>query len=86
MAALLHDVGKGIDPSNHVAAGLESLDGFISERTAWLIEHHMEAHLILDGTIGVRAKRRLQANESYEDLLMLCECDRAGRVAGVPDE
>lgn len=83
LAALLHDVGKGIDPYNHVVAGLEALEGFISERTAWLIEHHMEAHLILDGTIGVRAKRRLQANESYEDLLMLCECDRAGRVAGV---
>ena len=83
LAALLHDVGKGIDPQNHVAAGLEALEGFISERTAWLIEHHMEAHLILDGTIGVRAKRRLQTNESYEDLLLLCECDRAGRVAGV---
>jgi HD domain len=39
-AALLHDIGKGIDVSNHVAAGLEALDGFISPRTAWLIEHH----------------------------------------------
>ena len=64
-------------------AGLEALEGFISERTAWLIEHHMEAHLVLDGTIGSRARRRLQANESYEDLLLLCECDRAGRVPGV---
>ena len=43
-AALLHDVGKAIDPADHVAAGLEALDGFITERTAWLIEHHMLAH------------------------------------------
>ncbi len=42
-AALLHDVGKAIDRRDHVAAGLEALDGLISPRTAWLIEHHVEA-------------------------------------------
>jgi hypothetical protein len=83
LAALLHDVGKGIDPHDHVVAGLEALEGFISERTAWLIEHHMDAHRILDGTIGSRAHRRLRENESYEDLLLLCECDRGGRVSGI---
>lgn len=82
LAALLHDVGKGIDPQDHVAAGLEALEGCISERTSWLIEYHMEAHKILDGTIGSRARRRLQQNDSYEDLVLLCECDQAGRVAG----
>lgn len=83
LAALLHDIGKGIDRHDHVAAGLEALEGFISQRTAWLIEYHMEAHKILDGTIGSRAHRRLRENESYEELLLLCGCDRAGRVAGV---
>jgi predicted HD phosphohydrolase len=83
LAALLHDVGKGIDPDDHVGSGLEALEGFISERTAWLIEHHMEAHKILDCTIGARAHRRLHENESYEELLLLCQCDRGGRVAGV---
>ena len=34
------------------------------ERTAWLIKHHMQAHLILDGSIGARARRRLQTSES----------------------
>ena len=52
-AALLHDVGKAIDPANHVAAALEALDGFITERTAWLIEHHMLAH----ATGGRHARR-----------------------------
>ncbi len=38
-----------------MAAGLEALDGFITERTAWLIEHHMLGHQIADGTLGGRA-------------------------------
>lgn len=84
LAALLHDVGKGIDPLNHVTAGLEALDGFISERTAWLIEHHMEAHLLHTGTLGARAKRRLQEHSDFETLVLLGECDRGGREIGVP--
>lgn len=83
LAALLHDVGKGIDPRDHVTAGLEALAGFITERTTWLIAHHMEAHAVIEGTIGARAKRRLQESESYEELLLLCRCDRAGRECGV---
>src|SRR5262245_37395061 len=43
LAALLHDVGKGIDPRDHVAAGLSVLEGLISDRTRFLIEHHMHA-------------------------------------------
>jgi predicted nucleotidyltransferase len=82
LAALLHDIGKGIDSSDHVSAGLEALQGFITERTAWLIAHHMEAQQILAGSLGQRAKRRLQQNESYEELLLLARCDRDGRVPG----
>ena len=65
LAALLHDVGKGIDKDDHVGSGLEALEGFISPRTAWLIEHHMEAHKILDGTIGARAHRRASASSHH---------------------
>jgi hypothetical protein len=83
LAALLHDVGKGIDPQDHVAAGLEALGEYITPRTRWLIEHHMEAQRILDGTIGVRAHRRLKNNESYEELVLLAQCDREGRQPGV---
>ena len=82
LAALLHDVGKGIDPSDHVAAGLEALDGHITERTAWFIEHHMEAHLVRDRTIGHRAHRRLRESPDYEELMILEECDHNGRQAG----
>ena len=83
LAALLHDVGKAIDANDHVAAGLEALDGFISARTAWLIEHHMDVHKLLDHTIGVRHRRRLTSHPLYEDLLVLGECDRDGRIPGV---
>ncbi|MCA8999513.1 MAG: HD domain-containing protein [Planctomycetaceae bacterium] len=87
LAALLHDVGKAIDPLDHVATGVEALEGAISERTTWLIEHHMDTHKILDGTLGARAYRRLQEHPDFELLLLLGECDRGGRVPGadVPD-
>jgi hypothetical protein len=81
LAALLHDVGKGIDPVEHVASGLAALDGYITERTAWLIEQHSEARKLLEGSIGARARRRLQHHED------MTRCwhragDRAGRVPG----
>jgi predicted HD phosphohydrolase len=81
-AALLHDVGKAIDPADHVAAGLEALDGFITERTAWLIEHHMLAHQLADRTLGARARRRLEQSAHFEELMLLADCDRAGRQPG----
>src|SRR5215212_7284739 len=43
LAALLHDVGKAIDPSDHVTAGLAALEGTITPRTAFLIANHMQA-------------------------------------------
>ena len=82
-AALVHDVGKGIDPGDHVAAGLTALEGLVTERTLWLIAHHMEAHAAHEGTLGARARRRLAEHPDYEDLMFLSECDRAGRERGV---
>ncbi len=83
LAALLHDVGKAIDPHDHVAAALEALDGFITPRTAWLIEHHMEAAGVPHGMLGVRLRRRLEASEDFQELLLLGRCDREGRRTGV---
>ncbi len=86
LAALLHDVGKAIDSDNHVLAALEALEGFISDRTAWLIGHHMEAHRMLDRTIGARRRRKIVAHPWHEDLMTLCQCDRQGRVPGAEVE
>jgi hypothetical protein len=82
LAALLHDVGKGIDPFDHVAAGLQALDGLITGRTAFLIENHMLAMEYKAGTLGAKAKRRLEAAADFDDLLRLRECDDRGRVPG----
>jgi hypothetical protein len=82
-AALLHDVGKAIDPHDHVAAGLEALEGLVTERTAWLIEHHMQARKLQDRTLGARARRRLESHESFTELMLLADCDLAGRRCGV---
>ena len=83
LAALLHDVGKGIDRRDHVTAALEALEGLISPRTAWLIEHHLDAHALREGTLGARARRRLEASDDFDELLLLGECDDQGRMPGV---
>ncbi len=82
-AALLHDVGKAIDPREHVSAALEALQGYVTSRTAWFIEFHSAAGELRDGTLGARARRRLEAHEDFEDLMLLCDCDRAGHECGV---
>lgn len=82
LAALLHDIGKGIDPDDHVGAALSMLEGFITERTAFLIERHMDALAYKSGTLGARMRRHLESSEHFEDLMLLRELDTQGRVPG----
>lgn len=82
LAALLHDVGKGIDRSDHVAAGLEALEGLITERTRFFIEHHMDAHDYRAGTLPMKLRRTLEASPDFDDLMLLRKLDDAGRVPG----
>jgi hypothetical protein len=82
LAALLHDIGKGIDPANHVGAALEALEGLITERTQFLIENHMLAQELKIGTIGHRQRLRLESSEDFEDLMLLRDLDDRGRVRG----
>ncbi len=86
LAALLHDVGKAIEPQDHVATGLEALRGAVTERTLWLIEHHMDLLVGRDRPLSPRLKRELEASEYYEDLKLLRTLDDAGRVPGQPVE
>ena len=81
-AALLHDIGKGLDPSDHVGAAVEALDGLITDRTRFLIENHMLAQEYKAGTLGHRQRARLEASEDFDDLMLLRELDDAGRVPG----
>jgi len=82
LAALLHDVGKGLDPYDHVAAGLQALDGLITERTTFFIANHMLALEHKAGTLGHRQRLKLETSDDFEDLMLLRECDNGGRVPG----
>ena len=84
LAALLHDVGKAIDPSDHVAAALDALRGAVPERTLWLIGHHMDLLASRERALSARARRELELSENLEDLKLLRDLDNAGRVPGTP--
>jgi hypothetical protein len=86
LAALLHDIGKAIDPQDHVAAGVDALRGAVTPRTLWLIEHHMDLLGVRDRSLGPRLKRELESSEYFEDLKLLRDVDDAGRVPGQPVE
>jgi hypothetical protein len=82
LAALLHDVGKGIDSSDHVTAGLSALEGVITDRTRFFIEHHMYAHDYQAGTLPGRLRRELEQSPDFDELMLLRQLDDQGRVSG----
>ena len=86
LAALLHDVGKAIDLSDHVAASVEALRGAVTERTLWLIEHQhdLPTPRDRDRALSAKARRALDASEYLDDLKLLRELDEAGRVPAAP--
>lgn len=81
-AALLHDVGKGIDPFDAHEATLTAVQGIVSDRTFWLIEQLPLQHRASEGTLGARARRRLSEHPDGEELRLLAACDSDGRVPG----
>ena len=82
-AALVHDVGRAIDRSDQVAAGLAALDGLITPRTRWLVESLEAARAHEDRTLGRRARQRLEGHPDFEDVLLLVEAERRSRLHGV---
>ena len=83
LAALLHDVGKAIDPSDHTGAGLEALEGAITERTHWLIERHMDALAYRSHELDREERLALEGSEHFDDLMLLRDCDDRGREVGI---
>lgn len=82
LAALLHDVGKAIDPRDHVSAALSALRGTLTDRASWLIEHHMDLLAKPGKTLAPRERRAIEESEYYDDLVLLREVDDAGRAVG----
>ena len=81
-AALLHEVGRGIDPFAAHEATLHAIEDIVSVRSFWFVENLPTQHRLYDGTIGVRARRRLSQHEDGEALRLLTRCDSEGRVPG----
>lgn len=81
-AALVHDVGKTLDRSEAVAAGLAALGDLVTPRTRWLVESLAAARAHRDGSLGHRARRRLEAHPDFDDARLLADADRRGRVRG----
>ncbi len=84
-AALLHDVGKAIDSRDHVAAGLEALEGTLTQREEFLIAHHMDAAT----EVGQRKLRRKagtsassESRDWFGDLMALRGIDDRARQPG----
>ena len=82
IAALLHDVGKAIDPHDHVAAALNALRGTLTPRSFWLIEHHMDLLVRPEKPLSPKIRAAIEASEFFEDLVLLRDCDEAGREIG----
>ncbi|MEM9354482.1 MAG: hypothetical protein AAGA92_15860 [Planctomycetota bacterium] len=81
-ASLLHDIGLAIDRKQPVEAALEALEGLVTPRTLWLVEHVPTAHAKKAGLLGARGRRRLDEHADREELMQLAECDLRGRKRG----
>lgn len=84
LAALLHDVGKAIDPRDHVKAGLRAIEDCTSPRTRWFVENLPSAKQWLTGSAGRRLRARLESHPDFDQLLELARMDRQGRKIGEP--
>jgi hypothetical protein len=81
-AALVHDVGLAIDRSDPVAAALAALEPIVTPRTLWFVEHVPTAQAYHDGTLGLRARHRLEAHPDFHDVLVLADAERQAHVRG----
>jgi len=54
----------------------------ITERTAFFIEHHMDAHDYRTGTLAPKLRRILESSPDFDELMLLRELDDEGRVPG----
>jgi predicted HD phosphohydrolase len=79
-AALVHDVGLAIDRANAVAVALCELADLVTDRTRWLVEMLPVATALHAGTLGHRARHRLEEHPDYDSLRLLESADRRGHV------
>ena len=82
LAALLHDVGKGIDRGRSRRGGAGSA-GRADHRADPVLDRAPHARPRLPRRQArARLRRELEASPDFEDLMLLQECDAGGRVPG----
>lgn len=79
-AALVHDVGKAIDRGEPLATGLAALEGLITPRTRWLLESLDVAQARAAGTLGQRARHRLESHVDFPEAELLANACRKAHV------
>ncbi len=83
-AALLHDVGKAIDRKQSHESTLKAIAGIVTERTFWFVENLPIATSLIRGSLGIRARKRIESTADFDELACLARCNLAGRQIGVP--
>lgn len=79
-AAMLHDVGKRIDSKGHEKYSVKFVDGYISEKTEWLILNHMRFWYFVLGDMKKRSKVESIAGHKWlPELALLARWDKLGR-------
>ena len=80
MAAMLHDVGKRIDTNSHEKYSVKLVHGHISEKTEWLILHHMRFWKLVLGEMKRQGKIDYLINHKwFPELALLARWDKLGR-------
>ena len=77
-AALFHDIGKATDSKRHAEIGKTYVDGILTPRIAWLIEHHLD--LLISPK---KTRQRYHQSTQLLDLQKLRKWDLSGRKIDV---
>jgi hypothetical protein len=82
LAGLTHDVGKLTSPIGHEEVAVTMLTGKVSEKTLWLVQHHMRVRVLISGEMKRPTKvKELASNKWFPDLVLLARWDTMGRNA-----
>ena len=76
VAALLHDIGDELAPSNHAECAAAILKPFVSEKTCWIIEKHgiFQMYYYAHHLKGNRNERdKFKGHKYYNDTINFCE-------------
>jgi predicted HD phosphohydrolase len=77
---MLHDIGKCIDSKGHDQYAMDILDGYVSEKTLWLINHHMRIWYFLTGEMKKLKKvKDFYTHEWFKDVVLLARWDKLAR-------